>query len=271
VGRYSRGAQIGDKQRQAVREQRLQQISERNKAARREKTRKFAKRGMIILGALFFMVVLIDRQFVRYDQNNVVEPYRTTINEYFDDNPLRKSKLFFNGQDLSNYITSRHPEVQEFTMSSSLIFDDKFIIETKQAAFVWQSRTQSYLGDFEGVVYATTDGVDASGLPLLKDQTALEPSLGDKVAPSSSLRYVKAIEEELAAGSLKPEFFSIPVAAREVHLDIAGKPYYVKFSLDRSVVGQISELQKAIGYIDKNNVPVRDYIDIRTEDKAYYR
>lgn len=271
MGKFSRGSQLGDSQRAAGREQRQRQIAERNKLLRRQKTRSFAKKGIIFLAILAVLVIIFDRQFVHYKNDSISEPYLTTVNDYFDKNPLRKSKLFFSSIDLENYVISKHPEVQGFSTNLSFFTNDTFAVTERQPAFVWQIGNSNYLGDSDGILYDASEGVQTSDLLIFKDQSAIAAKPGDKVLSKSTLDYVKQINEDLKTYPLKPSYYSVPAAAREIHIYFEGKPYYVKFSLDRSVVGQLDELKKTYDYITKSNTTVRNYIDLRTEDKAYYQ
>lgn len=272
MGKYSRGAQLGNNQRSAGREQRQRQIAERNKAQRAEKTRFFAKKAMIVLAVLVLLLIAYDRQFVRYSEDSIDEAYKSSVDEYFSGNPLRKSKIFFSSEDFKNYIISKHPEVSDVTVGSSVLTDAKIVISQRQPSFIWQSNNKTYIGGEDGVIYDEQSAGQTSDQPVLRDQAGISTKPGDKVITSGTLEYVNQVKDAISSNTqLAVDYIVIPAAAREVHVYIKGKPYFVKFSLDRSVEGQVSELDKSIDYITASKIGVAKYIDLRTEDKAYYQ
>jgi hypothetical protein len=271
--KYSRGSHLGaTRQSDASREQRQQQIAERNRALRQEKTKKYAKMLGLIAGVALILIAVFFLQRIRFDSDSVAEPYRGTIDSYFAQNSLAKSQFFFNAEDLKSYITDKHPEVGEISVSSGLMGQLSVDIKSRQAGFLWAVNSQTFIGDDQGVIYAPADDENASDdMLLLRDQSGVTPEIGSKVISSSALEYARDLNDELSKSNLKVDYFSIPNESREIHMHIVGKPYFVKFSLDRSVVGQTSELQQAIEFIDSSNISFKQYIDLRTEDKAYYQ
>lgn len=271
MARYSRGVQLNDASRNSSIEQRKLNQQERNLSVRRQqRTVALKKLGFVVLG-LLLLVGLYNWQSVKYDPTEIPEDYRLTVDSYFADSPLKRSKLFFSSGDLSNYVINKHSELSSFTVNSSFIGNLSFDAEQKAPAFVWEVNGQKYFGDKDGLLYEYDQTVSTDGVLLIKDSASLAVSPGDKALPSSTLEYIKQIESEQSRAGVSRAYYQVPATAREIRMYLNGKPYYIKFSLDRSVVGQIDELAQAVTYIDKANKRVNEYIDLRTQDKVFYR
>lgn len=271
MARFSRGAQLSNKQVTENREKRRQQIAERNKEMRQDKLKRLTKRGVIFLLLVLVGMYAFNRQFVRFDRDSINGEYLSTIDTYFGEKPLSTSKIFFNKSDLENYIIDKHPEVRAISYKSALIGKDNIEFATKEPTFIWQTDKTKYYGDEDGVIYEEAGSVSNGDLLEIRDGAKLDSQPGDKVASSNLLEYVDEIKSELANRSINIEYFSLPSTSREVHVHLEGKPFYVKMSIDRSVVGQSEELFKTLNYLESSNKAIKEYVDLRTEDRAYYR
>ncbi len=271
MGKFSRGNQLSDKGREIEGKRRKQRLADRGKAQRKESLRRLSKKLIIVLIVLFILIVLVNRQIIKLAEGNLNANYFNTAETFFGDNFLSSIKLFFSEDELESFMVAAHPEISHIEVRSSFFGNTTINVVQNSPAFYWMAGNSLYLGNDEGIIYKPAEAENGLNLPQFRDQASIDVTPGDRVIPPSTLAYITEVETELAVSNLHPDHYVIPEAAREIHIHLKDKAYFVKVSLDRSVVGQLDELFQAIEYIDKTKKDPEQYIDIRTADRVYYK
>ena len=271
MGRYSRGSQLGSSDRMEKSRERKRRLSEKNKAQRREVLKGFAKKLLIVLAVLFGVYLISSAQLLNLNSSQLDSNYQATVDEYFSENPLSRYRLFFNEDELKNYIIQIHPNIGDIDINTPVIGAATISLGEKSPVFYWQTADTLYIGAADGTIYKQAQSEDSLEIPRITDGSSVEQELGDKVISSSTIEYLDSLEEELTNNGLTPVKYEIPTASRQVNVYLSGKKYFVKISLDRSVVGQLDELSRALKFINSSNISVKEYIDLRTPDKAFYK
>lgn len=58
--------------------------------------------------------------------------------------------------------------------------------------------------------------------------------------------------------------------SRELYVDLEGRTEYYKVNLDRETAVTAEDIDRMVRYLEKNGV-TPEYVDVRIEEKAYYK
>lgn len=84
--------------------------------------------------------------------------------------------------------------------------------------------------------------------------------------------YVGRAEVDFRALGLVPVKAVIPKGAiREIDFYLEGKPGFIKTTLDRGTAVSAEDAKRMLDYLEEKGIMTFEYIDVRTEGKAYWK
>lgn len=84
--------------------------------------------------------------------------------------------------------------------------------------------------------------------------------------------YVGQAEVDFRALGLVPVKAVIPKGAiREIDFYLEGKPGFIKTTLDRGTAVSAEDAKRMLDYLEEKGIMTFEYIDVRTEGKAYWK
>jgi hypothetical protein len=199
------------------------------------------------------------------------QKYQDAIQNYLDQNPISRLTFFLNESDLSNFVSSKLPEVSTVTQGSMVgIGDTSFAVTMRTPVAGWQINQKQYYVDSNGIPFdqnyfqsPTVQIVDNSGISYKLGTTA--------IASNRFLSFVgQVVSLAKASGYTVTQASLPPDTTRELEIRLKGAGYYIKLSIDRPAGEQIEDMVSAIRYFSGHGrTPV--YIDVRVSGKAFYR
>ncbi len=198
------------------------------------------------------------------------ENYIKAVKNYLNAHPIERLRFMLRNDDLLNYVTAISPEINRInTAQASEPATSQFQLNFRKPVASWLIDTQQYFVDKDGIAFQ----VNYFEQPRVKiiDNNATTESNGNAVASIRFLRFVGRTIETSRALGLTVEQVTIPQGTtRQLEILIRDKQYPVKMSLDRPVGEQVEDMQKAISFIDSQNLGPK-YIDVRVSGKAFYK
>lgn len=83
--------------------------------------------------------------------------------------------------------------------------------------------------------------------------------------------YIAQLEDDLVDLGYTVTKVTLPTGmSRELYVDLEDRPGYFKVNLDRETAVTAEDIDRMVRYLDKNGV-VPEYVDVRIEEKAYYK
>ncbi|MDX1765719.1 MAG: hypothetical protein R3313_02075 [Candidatus Saccharimonadales bacterium] len=243
----------------------------------------FGSVGQRIGGFLILAVILGGCLLLGYVDSakvsiNGPSPYETEaidtrVQAYLDSNPLRRLKPFITSAGLLDYVKQTHPDVAVSTVTISVFSPTIEVdIQMRSPAMIWVNGDDTRaVVDVNGVLYADYDQQYHSDLLIeISDATQPGPELSAQVLSPQLISFIQNIDVEVAAQTeLKSHKFELPLAARELRLKLPD--YDIRFSLDRFEQEQVQELKLLLLDLKKKKIIPQEYIDLRAEDRAFYK
>lgn len=197
--------------------------------------------------------------------------YQSTIKNYMAKNPLQHFSFSVMPRGANEFIKSNHPEVDNVVISRNWYGGDVlFEVIFRKPLIMWQLGDESFYVDSEGEAFKFNN-YDPPQL-VVSDKSGISPQeSGGNVASS---RFIKFLGQLVGAVNShdkgKVVEVQIPASTREIHLKLEGREYVIKTHIDRDPIGQAEDVANALKYFDDKKLKP-EYIDVRVENKAYYK
>ncbi len=202
--------------------------------------------------------------------------YQVAANKLLGSSVLNRNKITIDTRKVSTGLAAQFPELAGASITLPLLAHKPVVyIEPAQPIFILAAHNGSFLIDRSGKAILLQDNVAAQALlklPTVTDQSNLPVTLGHLVVPATSVKTIQAINAQLAAKGFQVTAMALPSAASELDVNLAGQPYFIKFSLQtdnaRQQAGTFLATQSQL---KKQNITPAHYIDVRVAGRAYYQ
>jgi hypothetical protein len=180
---------------------------------------------------------------------------------------------------ISRQLLAQFPELAGVSVTIPLLTHHPIIyLQPAQAALVIQSSSSgSFVINSQGrVLLATThDSLlagETANLPVVTDLSGLKLAPGRQVLPANTVSFVQTVAGQLAAKKYTITSMSLPPAASELDVTVAGQAYTIKFNLeDNDARQQVGTFLATIAELHSQNITPAQYIDVRVDGRAYYQ
>ncbi len=177
--------------------------------------------------------------------------------------------LLLNTGALQNYIEQAEPGVRQAKVSRSGLHQARVVVNERQPSLNWKSGAALYLLDSDGTVIGESRGVYVK-LPVVIDSNSLPVKVGDRVAPTAFVSFTTEFVGKLAGLGLVATEITVPASTSELYIK-TNQGYTLKLDTTRSAAGEIEDLQAVKKELARAKKLPADYIDLRIENKAYYK
>lgn len=189
---------------------------------------------------------------------------------------LNRSKLGVDTAGLSRALQAEFPELSEVNVTIPLISRRPIIsLSLAEPALVIAGQSGgAYVLDENGRVILPASEIEhfnSLDLPVVSDQSGLKIELGKTVLTRSDVAFIKELYGQLRAKNLNVELLSLPAVANELHMRLSGAGYFVKFNLAAEARQQAGTFIAVKERLEAERRIPAEYIDVRVDEKAYYR
>jgi hypothetical protein len=234
-----------------------------------------------IVGCVVYASVLNDHPRVMIAASSTGKPlqrptkvYEEYITKQLDSSFMNKSKLTFDSQSVTQGLQKQFPEVANAIVTIPLVGHRPVVhIAVSSPAFI--------LGSSSGAYYVSADGkplvrVSEVTNPLpnmitVTDESNLPVTIGKQILPTDTVSFITAVIKQLQATNTSIQSITLPLEANELQVRIVNQPYVVRYNTlgdARIETGTFLAVRKRLeGSGDKP----KEYIDVRVEERAYYK
>lgn len=204
------------------------------------------------------------------------EAYHQAARVVMKSSLLNRSKLTIDTTPIEAVLAGHFPELEEVEVDISLFRRRPFVYMSVAPARLTLTTTagQTFIINKKGRAVMLASEVqrgDVTNLPAVTDQSGLEVVTSQLAMRERDVEYISALVAQLAAKQLSLDSLILPPAASQLDVRAGGQPYTVKFNLEldpRQSVGTFLALKDKLA--GEGIVPA-EYIDVRVEERAYYK
>lgn len=282
---FRRNTSIASRSQRAAREQRAAALQRQADQTKHQVRRVRRAKALAVVVAILLVVAGLRMQIktVRLagvDQLSQEQQarYSESIRSFSLENSFAQQGWSVDEAQVQDYVLSSFPEVSSAELKAVHLLNPALQVELSFRAprYVWKDASnQQKFVDAEGkIFYENLSASKTGSLIEIEDQSGIVFEAGNTAVSSQTLAFIGGLQ-----GGLKPLYKGdrvlkkvlIPVSTREVRVVPEKVPYYVKMSTARSLESQVGELKALLGFLRTKKITPKQYIDIRLEDKAYYK
>lgn len=203
------------------------------------------------------------------------EHYRQAVQQYIQKSLVNRSKITIDTLALSQNLRTRFPEVKDVTVTMPLLGRRPIIHITPALPSVLLSTPSGlYVLDNKGrAILTAAQAVSpaAAELPLVVDESAADITIGKGVLPVQTVTFIEVVLAQLKAKQLPVESVTLPTAAEELHIKLKDHTYFVKLNTTSDPKQAIGTFLAVKSHLETDKKTPNEYIDVRVEERAYYR
>lgn len=183
--------------------------------------------------------------------------------------PLWHNLTILDTRALRRDILATQPQLADVAIRRQWPSRLDLVVTERQPNLIWSTAGKSYLLDGQGVII-TPAGGDNPKLVTVEDTTGLTVRLGQKVVPASFVAFCAVLINQVPAQTgLAIKGLQVPETTSEVYL--MTPTYYIKFDTTRSATSEVGDLVRVLAELKRENKSPAQYIDLRIENRAYYK
>lgn len=207
--------------------------------------------------------------------NRSAATYIDYISDELRKSPLNYSKLTINTERIEARILEQFPELEAVSISIPVAAHRPVVkIVAGRPAFIVQSASNSkYYINNDGVALLKTTDIDDApvGVLTLIDQSGVEISPGESILPVSIVSFVREITRQLSAANVEVAQLVLPASPNELQIRVSGQPFIIRFNTAADPRLQAGSYLAIADELRERGAQPQEYIDLRVEDRAYYK
>jgi hypothetical protein len=203
--------------------------------------------------------------------------YQAAASQQLADSIWNRNKITIDASKLSRQMLSQFPELSSVSVTVPLLAHRPLVyVEPAQPALILAAGNGAFIIDTTGKALIGGSSAAALGqankLPVVTDQSGLDVHTNHQVLSAANVSFIQTVIAELAAKQVTVSGMTLPPAASELDVQLAGQAYFVKFNLQSNDPrGQAGTFLATIAQLHSQNITPAKYVDVRVDGRAYYQ
>lgn len=236
---------------------------------------------LLVVGAFMYITTLSTNPRIEIKTGTKLvaiqgeDVYRNSASALMKRSVFSQSKFTVDTDALADSFKEEFPELGDVVVIMPLI-GRRAVFEIKPAepALIMTGAGGSYIIDSHGRPVLKASQLVSSirdKLPVVSDEASAEIKLGKQLITSDLVSFINDIDAQFKAKSLSIDTYSLPFQANELHVKLAGQGYVIKFNTENDGRQQVGTYLALIDKLTGDGVTPAEYIDVRIEERAYYK
>lgn len=203
--------------------------------------------------------------------------YREAAGAVLADSFANTNKLTINTDKIAQDLQKQFPELDYVSVVLPVFGRKPAVhIQTASPALILATNQAGgvFLVDESGRAIMDASKVSASvkqKLPVVQDESGLPVTIGRGVLPQGNVDFITEVIGQLSAKGVKISAMTLPAGASELDIRVEGQPYMVKFNLRGDARVEAGAFLAVKQHLEREQKTPSSYIDVRVDNKAYYR
>ncbi len=273
-----KGLTVVDSQRLSKLQQSRQTHKRATDRARKRQLSRLKQQLVYLIVGLLFGALMLSRLFItKVSVHGVSGPegnraHQMVAERYFS-GFSNKFKLNFDANDFENFFIENSQGVTGVEVDMgilSTVLNIHIVEHANGLGWIDQRRDKYFLLDTDGVVFEQVDLLP-SNLPVVTDVSGVRAELGSQLLSASSVSFVAALYGEAQAYDIGLSGMIIGETTRDIEATLDGQTFRVKFNSSREAFAQLRDLNLALDHLAGQGEQPLEYIDVRVEEKVFYK
>lgn len=218
-------------------------------------------------------VSIVNQENDNLKQLNIdVNEYQKLISKKLSDSLMNQTKLTIDTNKIEDELKNEITEATDIAISLPIISRNPvvYIRIAEPVATLKTNDNKIFLIDEKGRAVKSIDQ-PSSGYLQIKDTSGLIINEGKQALPAKQLQFIHNVDKQLRRNKIIPTEFTYSINANEILVKLKNKKFYAKFNLTGDARLQSGALIATIKELDKKAINPSAYIDVRVEERAYYK
>jgi hypothetical protein len=216
-----------------------------------------------IIGAKDAQVFLRDRDLYQAAASQAFAPF------------LNSNKLTVDANSIAASLRKQFPELAEVSVSLPIIGNKPVVyIQPAEPKIILLSKGGMYLLDGNGRALIAGNQVQQLNklhISVVTDESGLPVKLGKVALPRATVQFISEVAGQLQAKHTAITAMNLPAGTNELQVRIEGAGYYIRFNLHGKAREGVGSYLAVRQYLQDTHKTAGEYIDVRIENKVYYR
>jgi hypothetical protein len=203
------------------------------------------------------------------------DDYQKSAEKILGGSIFNRDRITIDTVNIENEIMAEFPELGQVSVSLPVFGRHPVIsIVAKQPAMALTSQQGVFVLDANGVAMVRASnarGFDNIKLPIVNDESSLNIEVGKGVLTSQQVEYISVLVQQLNLNKKQVSTVTLPPVINQVQIKLKGFSYFIKFDMQndpKTSAGAFIALSKRLA---KDGATPAEYVDVRIEDRAFYR
>jgi len=185
------------------------------------------------------------------------------------------NKLTVNAAQITNELEATFPELKAVSVSLPIVGNRPVVyIQPATPKLILMSKDGMYVLDANGRALIAGSQVlklQQLNIPVVTDQSGLSIQIGRIALPHDTVSFITEFVGQLKAKGLAVSSLILPPATNDLTVKINGAGYDIKTSLHGDVRAEAGTFLAAKQFLDEQHKVPTQYVDVRVEQKVFYK
>lgn len=184
---------------------------------------------------------------------------------------FNKSKITINTDKIQNELLEDMPEATDIAVALPIISRSPIIyIRIAEPSVELSSGNKKYILNEKGRVISDNANTSKS-LIIVKDKSGLAINLGDQAIPAKQISFINQVKRQFLTKKYEIEYFELSKNANELLVKFREEKFVIKYNLSGDERLQSGTALATLKYLKEKSIKPSQYIDVRVEERAYYK
>lgn len=185
-----------------------------------------------------------------------------------------RSKLTVDTDGAAKKIQDHFPELDSVSITVPVIARRPIVqLQASAPPFALSSKNGVYYLREDGTASVEVSAIKDLAAPpqIVIDQSSLPLAAGKVALPKATVASITEIIRQMKAKQIAIDQLTLPAVPDELQMRIKGLPYYVRFSTSSDPAVQAGAFLAVKQKLEGDHITPKEYVDVRVEERAYYR
>lgn len=237
--------------------------------------------GVVVMSGIFLTTLTANPKIsILTPENNLAvvqdtQTYEQAAERLMRRSLLSRSKFTIRTDELAAALQQEFPELGDVVVTVPLI-SRRAVIEVQPATPVLLLRGSNGTFVIDKLGRPVLEAARLSSsvrdkLPVVSDESDTELLLGRQQLTLELTAFIQDTHAQFTGLGIITEAYTLPSLANELHVRLPGKGYYVKFNTEAEARQQVGTYMAVKGRLESEGITPSEYIDVRVEERAYYK
>ena len=260
------------------------------KPSPRKSPRNWPKRTLTLAAIVFILALLVNSLFLGRNPKIITladtqdrqiflrsqDAYQQAATAILAKSLANTNKLTIDIAQIAQDMQKQFPEIERVTIQLPVFgHQPVFYIQPARPALLFKTLDGGlFIVDTSGRALMNASQapkVEKLGLVMVSDQSGLPVVLGQTALPSGNVTFITEVVSQLKARRISLKGAVLAGGGSELDLSISGKPYIVKFNMRGDARAEAGTYLAVKQYLESHHKTPGSYIDVRVDNRAYYR